>query len=114
MIIGESVLRSGCAILDLKDNMLQWYGRKGKIQQHGIAGFESIGPINPQTGNANIDALVRNNADLFSAKGEKPGKCDLEALTIKTNCNPICQKAYRTPLSKRKLVEDAIAEMLRS
>ena len=37
--------------------------------------------------------------------------CNLEAL-IKTNCKPICKKAYRTPLSKRKLVEDSIAEML--
>ena len=104
MILGESVLRSGCAILDLKDNILQWYVRKWKVQQHGIAGFESIGPITPQTGDANID--------LFSSKGERPGVCNLEALMIKTNCNPICQKAYRTPLSKRKLVEDSIAEML--
>ena len=112
MIIGNSILRSGCAILDLPDNSLHWYGRRWRIKQHGAHGFESIGPITPQTGNANIDALVRRNADLFSAKGEKPGRCDLEALTIKTNCAPICQKAYRTPLVKRKLVEDAIAEML--
>ena len=112
MIIGESILRSGCAILDLKNNVLQWYGRKWEIQQNSVSGFESIGPITPQTGNANIDALIRENADLFSAKGEKPGRCDLEALTIETHCRPICQKAYRTPLSKRKLVEDSIAEML--
>ena len=112
MILGESVLRSGCAILDLKDNILQWYGRKWKVQRHGIAGFESIGPITPQTGDANIDALVRQNADLFSSKGEKPGICDREALTIKKYCKPICQKACRTPPRKHKLVEDSVAEML--
>ena len=33
MILGESVLRSGCVILDLRDNIRQWYGRKWKVQQ---------------------------------------------------------------------------------
>ena len=60
-----------------------------------------------------IDKRVRRNADIFSAKGEPLGKCDLEYMTIKTNCQPICQKAYRTPLHKRQLVEDSISEMLR-
>ena len=92
--------------------IIQLYGRKWMIQQHGSRDFKSIGRITPQNGNANIDALVRRNADLFSAKGEKPGRCDLEALTIKNNCAPIFQKAQRTPLSKRKLVEDATGEML--
>ena len=70
MILGEFVLRSGCAILDLKDNILQRYVQKWKVQQHGIAGFESIGPITPQTRDAHIDAQVRQNTDLFSPKGE--------------------------------------------
>ena len=113
MILGDSVLRNGCAVLDLRNNSLLWYGRKWSIERHGLTGFESIGPIAPQTGNACIDQLVRQNSDVFSAKGERLGDCVLEALTISTKCPPICQKAYRTPLCKRTLVEDSVAEMLR-
>ena len=113
MILGNSILRNGCAVLDLHNNVLKWYGRNWKIKQHELAGYESIGPLPPKIGNARIDKIVRINADIFSAKGEPLGKCDLEYMTIKTNCQPICQKAYRTPLHKRQLVEDSISEMLR-
>ena len=108
MIIGNYILRNGCAVLDLHNNVLKWYGRNWKIKQHELAGYESIGPLPPKIGNARIDKIVRINADIFSAKGEPLGKCDLEYMTIKTNCQPICQKAYRTPLHKRQLVEESI------
>ena len=75
MIIVNSILRNGCAVLDLHNQVLQWYGRKWKIQRHELAGFESIGPMPTEIGNARIDKLVRRNADIFSAKGETLGKC---------------------------------------
>ena len=69
-----SILRNGCAVLDLHNNVLQWYGSRWTIQQHEFAGFESIVPLPPKIGNASIDKLVRRNADIFSAKGEPLGE----------------------------------------
>ena len=66
----------------------------------------------PKTGSKKNNKLVSKNADLFSAKGESNGFCDLIPFQIKTNHAPISQPAYRTPLAKRKIVADAIVEML--
>ena len=76
-----------------------------------MTGFEGIGPIALQTGNASIDQLVRQDSKVCPAKGERHGDCVLEALTISTKWSPICQKAYS--LCKHTLVEDSIAERLR-
>ena len=63
-------------------------------------------------GNQCFSALLRNTADVFSAKGEPNGLCNLPAMSIKTTRPPISQATYRTPLHKRKLDDDAIDEML--
>ena len=52
------------------------------------------------------------NADVFAAKGEKNGCCSTGQLRIKTSGPPICQKAYRMPLTKRATVDKLISEML--
>ena len=73
----------------------------------------SLGQVLPETGNEQqINQLIKKNADLFSANGEPNGFCSNSPIHIKTNHPPISQAAYRTPLSKRKLVEEAIADML--
>ena len=72
----------------------------------------SLGQVLPETGYKQINQLIQKNADLFSAKGEPNGFCSNYPIYIKTNHSPISQAAYRTPLSKRKLVEEAIADML--
>ena len=59
-----------------------------------------------------FDQLVNKNSYGVSAKGEPTGQCGLAELRIKTRGAPIFQKVYRTPLSKRKLIDDAIREML--
>ena len=66
-------------------------------------GYSSIGPVAPVTGHPLFDELVHNNSDIFSAKGEPTGECEL---------TPISQKAYRTPLTKIILINDAFSEML--
>ena len=113
MKIGDEFLRLGGAILDLGNNSMTWFGRRWSMQRSHPITNDSFGPTTPMTGNAEIDRLVRNNSNLFSAKGEPIGDSQLEALSINTNSRPICQKAYRTRLTKRKIVEDSIAEMLR-
>ena len=113
MILGEISLRSGAAVISMGNDSLTWYGRIWRLSRQFLPTYHSLGPTAPETGDNRIDKLVRENADIFSAKGEPNGDCHLAALTIKTNCAPISQKAYRTQLCKRRIVEDAVSEMLR-
>ena len=83
-------------------------GRLGDIQNR----VTLVLVISPETGNAGINALIQENADVFSAKGERNGACKASPLRIKTTGPPICQKAYRMPLNKRQIVEDMIDDML--
>ena len=112
MILGDPSLRRGCGNIDLYKNELSWFSRMWPLRSHKRSGYGSIGPIAPVTGDATFDQLVKENYDVFSAKGEPTGQCGLTELRIKTRGAPICQKAYRTPLTKRKLIDDAIREML--
>ena len=61
-----------------------------------------------------FDLIVRktHRACLLEHSLERNGNCSTGALRIKTHGLPICQKAYRMPLSKRKVVEEMIKEML--
>ena len=112
-ILGADALHRGQGVVDMKDNQLIWYGYRWPLCRGGMSGQASIGPITPQTGHTRFDLLIRKNASVFSAKGEANGQCKkLPPLTINTDSPPISQRAYRAPLSKRRLIEEAIEEML--
>ena len=112
MIIGDTSLRQGHSVIDLMRNELTWFSQKWPLRRHNQSGYSTIGPIVPETGNERINDVVRRNGDVFSAKGEKTGTCQTNSLRIPTVGPPICQRAYRMPLSKRQLVEDMITDML--
>ena len=112
MILGNDSLRVGNGVIDLKANVLSWNRKQWPLRQHSSPGYDSVGPIFPETGSSAIDALVHDNADVFAAKGEKNGCYSTGKLHIKTTGPPICQKAYRMPLTKRAKVDTLITEML--
>jgi len=112
MILGNDALRSGNGVIDLKSNILSWSHNTWPLRKHKSTGYASVGPIFPETGSAAIDNLIHKNSDVFSAKGEKNGCCTTGKLRIKTSGPPICQKAYRLPLTKRATVDKLITEML--
>ena len=112
MILGDPSLRKGRSVIDLTRNVFTWFSQKWPLRCHLQDGYTSIGPIAPETGSSEINNLIQRNSDCFSAKGERNGNCSTGALRIKTHGPPICQKAYRMPLSKRKVVEEMIKEML--
>ena len=105
MILGDPSLRKGRSVIDLTRNVFTWFSQKWPLRCHLQDGYTSIGPIAPETGSSEINKLIQRNSDCFSAKGERNGNCSTGALRIKTHGPPICQKAYRMPLSKRKVVE---------
>ena len=88
MILGDTSLRNGRSIIDLANNELTWYSKKWPLKQHTKSGYASIGPIAPETGNSKINHLIRQNADCFSARGERNGACNTNALRIKTHGPP--------------------------
>ena len=112
MILGNDSLRAGNGVIDLKANVLSWCRKQWPLRTHSSPGYDSVGPIFPETGSSAIDALVHDNSDVFAAKGEKNGCYNVGKLHIKTTGPPICQKAYRMPLTKRAKVDTLIAEML--
>ena len=112
MVLGEDALQDGQGIIDFGRNVLRWHRREWPMRRIEHAFEASLGQVLPETGDEQINQLIQKNADLFSAKGEPNGFCLNSPIHIKTNHPPISQAAYRTPLSKRKLVEEAIADML--
>ena len=114
LIIGQDALRKGEGVIDVARNTMRWFGRVWTTTAPRThKAVTSVGPIAPETGHPSLDVLVRDYGDLFSAKGEAHGNCNLVSLTIKTWGPPICQKAYRAPLTKRHVIEEQVAEMLR-
>ena len=93
-------------------NELTWFSKKWPLKRHIPLGYSTIGPIVPETGNEQFNAVVRRNGDVFSAKGERTGECHTNALRIPTVGPPINQRAYRMPLTKRTVVDEMVASML--
>ena len=57
--------------------------------------------------------LLKTNADLFAQKDSEPSHTDTVKMKINTGDNPpIKLRPYRTPLNNRKVIDDAIDEML--
>ena len=73
-------------------------------------GFEvfGFGADLPEVSSARFQALIEANAGVFSVSGEPNGECGVTTMSITTTGRPISQKAYRTPLHKRRLVEDCV------
>ena len=71
MILGDTSLRNCRCIIDLANNELTWYSKKWPLKQHTKSGYASIGPTAPETGNSKINHLKCQNADCFSARGER-------------------------------------------
>ena len=60
-----------------------------------------------------IEQLIKDNIDLFAEKDTDLGCTDTITMSIDTGSHtPIKQKPYCTPLMKRKIVDDAIDDML--
>ena len=71
-------------------------------------------PINvPDEHRQVIMNLITCNRDLFATKDTDLGKTDTIKMKIDTgNHPPIKFKPYRTPLNNRKIVEEAVKDML--
>ena len=65
------------------------------------------------TGNCQVNKILTEFSDVFDSPSKPLSLCNLIECDIPTgDARPIRQRAYRTPLTKRTLIEDQINEML--
>lgn len=112
MILGDDALRKGKCQIDYSNNNLLWCGEIWPISCNPNQGVSGLDDTFVTSGNPQIDCVIQQYTNVFSGKSDVNGFCDMRPISIETNSPPICQPAYRTALSKRKLVEEAIDDML--
>lgn len=67
----------------------------------------------PDEHRPDIEKLIKENHDLFANKDSELGQTDTVKMKIDTgNTQPIKLKPYRTPINNRKIIDQAIDEML--
>ena len=96
MIIGADILRKGKALIDLPNNTLTWFNKNWQLKSNPSISLEEVVPLLPESSCPEINNILKLNYDIFSAKGQPNGYCDLLPMSIDTSCPPICLPAYRT------------------
>ncbi len=113
MVLGNDLLNDGHAVLDYRLRLLTWHGQQFPIRpecpQSVLYRFDATFP---GVGCPEIHEIVEANADVFANTIEPTGDCPLIPMSITTTGPPIAQKAYRLPLTKRKIVEEELQDML--
>ena len=113
LIIGDKTFRKGKSIIDYDTEFVTMFGKKYPMLTEG-AEVSSFDPILPEMHGERIKKVVLANSDVFANKKERAGYCDVEFMEIDTGSSePIAQKPYRAPLTKRKMIEEEVASMLK-
>lgn len=113
MILGSDALHNGFASVHYPTNSLVWHG-----QRYPLFALPNSGPIGSVTttvgtGNTDLDAILAEYTDIFASKDKPLGLCNILEAEIDTDgARPIRQRAYSTPLAKRRIIEDEIESML--
>ena len=111
-ILGSDQLSKGNANFDFESDTLVWNG-----QNFALYPCADSAPVAAEistfqrTGAAEIDKLLAEFADIIDQPNKPLASTAVEA-EIPTDSRPIRQRAYRAPLSKRKIISDQIDDML--
>ena len=116
LLLGSDSLARGKGVINYEENKMTWYG-----QEYPLLEYPDHAPqindlyVAETTGQADIDEVIQRYQNVFSTPDDPLGFCDLISMKINTgNARPIYQRPYRTPLAKRKIVEDQIKQMLQA
>ena len=112
LIVGQDWLRKGKAVIDFPKRIIKWFEREWPILKSCGKGTAVCETRLPCMGYPEGDRVIRKYADVFSGEKDPNGLCNLPPMRIRTVGEPIALRAYRTPLTKRRLVDEAIEEML--
>ena len=109
LIFGCDLLND--SVIDLVRGFVQIEGKQWPIKRHSPL-YTTVCTILPDTGNIELNQLLRNSADVFSTPEVNLGRCIHPPMSIKSTGPPICQPAYMTPLLKRRIIDECIDDML--
>ena len=109
LILGCDVLNN--SQIDLKRGVITMHGKCWPILRTSRYNRQ-VNIIVPVSGSSVFNRLIRDNADLFAIQGQSPGRCVYQPMNIETTGPPLCQHAYRAPLTKRQLISDCVNDML--
>ncbi len=112
LLIGTDMLKKGCCVINYPRKTLTWFKKEWpfKVEQNGS--IDAVGETYFKTGYKRIDDILYDYAYLFAEKGSEIGYCDMRPMIIETTGPPIYQRPYRVPLTKRKVIDKQIDEML--
>ena len=110
LILGCDVLAD--SIINLKRGLLTIQGKTWPLSRSRSFAMGVFGSVLPTTGNEVFNAIICENADIFSTKQTPQDSSILPPMKIITTGPPICQPAYRTPLLKRTVINTCIDDML--
>ena len=112
LILGMDSITQGQGRLDFKTKNFFWFGKnwppQGERASQIISAIHNI----PVSGITPIDMLISKYSKIFSPKTSPLTPCLVQPLKIITEGNPICQRAYRAPLTKRQEISKAVDDML--
>ena len=111
MILGIDAISKGEGTIDFPRWVFHWFNRQWPLL--GEKKSQIIGTLNlPSPTSSDIQTLISKFSYIFSDRNSKLTPCKLQPIPIITEGEPICQRAYRTPLLKRKAISQAIDDML--
>ena len=111
MILGIDAISKGEGTIDFPRRVFHWFNRQWPLL--GEKKSQIIGTLNLLSStSSDIQKLISQFSHIFSDQNSKLTPCKLQPIPIITEGEPICQRAYRTPLLKRKAISEAIDDML--
>jgi len=108
-IFGSDLLTEGRAVIDYTKNELCYEDQV--VPLLSAEEFGDIGEVATPP-SSSWERVLAKSGDLFSKKGGPVGFCDWIEFKMQTEGHPIHQRPYRTPLTKRKLIEEEVKSML--
>ena len=111
-ILGIDAIDSGSGIIDIPQKVFSWYNKVWNINCDSTCALAGFSATCPAVEMENINKCLQSFPDIFSSSSQPMGLCDIRPLRIHTTGPPICQRAYRTPLTKRQVISDLVDEML--
>jgi len=120
MILGHDVLNKGHGVIDYPKRTLSWFSHQWPLKNNRdnvVSAMDTKAEITKKpkmVGNKMVDRVLTEYADLFSEKDDPHGLCDMDPMNIDTQGHsPIKQRAYRTPLAKRQVIDEEVETMLK-
>ena len=114
ILLGSDAISQGQGTIDYAKREMTWFGKSFQITPYTDS-LPATASVYDSCGHPSIDEVMRGYTDVFDDDLSNLGHCDLIPLTVNVDGHmPIRQRAYRTPLPKRKVVDDQVDEMLKT